>query len=204
MLGGLKGHNLYSSVVWHRYTVGSFSLVVRRWMAVPQGSHPVWHQAVTERGYSHLLASTLPLCAAVLSHKCDIPSLLKDDQSTRMIACQYRRLRSLRDRTVIPVVEKILILVCLPPVWTCPMAGFVMSEFWLPLMCSRVCVCVCVCARFVSEGCRGCAVFDCLTLRIIGFSCPTMDGQATAKLFNLVEPEINLQSARCLVVSLPD
>ena len=38
-------------------------------------------------GYSHLLASTLSLRAAeqatVLSHKCDIPSLLKDDQMAR-------------------------------------------------------------------------------------------------------------------------
>ena len=45
-------------------------------------------------GYLHLLASTLSLraVATVLSHKCDIPSLMKDDQiarDNRRFACQY-------------------------------------------------------------------------------------------------------------------
>ena len=50
------------------------------------------------KGYSQLLASMLPLCTArlatILSHKCSIPSLLKDDQIAHdnrlptTIACQ--------------------------------------------------------------------------------------------------------------------
>ena len=44
-------------------------------------------RGVTQRGYSHLLASTLSLRAAgpatILSHRCNIPFLLKDDHIAR-------------------------------------------------------------------------------------------------------------------------
>ena len=59
-------------------------------------------RGVTEKGYSHLLATTLSLCAAgpatVLSHKCDIPSLWKDDQipCDNRLSVHCRRSRSLR------------------------------------------------------------------------------------------------------------
>ena len=91
-----------------------------------------WHIHISGRfkggglrkgGCSHLLASTLSVRAAgpstILSHKCNILSLLNDDR----IACNNRlpvhcrHLRSLRHRTVIPVATQMsLPHVCLPPV----------------------------------------------------------------------------------------
>ena len=74
-------------------------------------------------GYSHLLASTLSLGAVgpatVLSHKCDILSLLKDDLIVRdnRLPVHCRHLASRQHRTVIPVAMQMsLPLVCLPPV----------------------------------------------------------------------------------------
>ena len=69
-------------------------------------------------GYSHLLASALSLravgLATVLSHKCAIRSLLKDDQIARNnrlpVQCQHLALR--RHRTVLPVATQM----SLPPV----------------------------------------------------------------------------------------
>ena len=78
-------------------------------------------------GCSHLLASALSLRTAgparVLSHKCDIPSLLKDDQIARdnHLPARCRHLQSLRHGTVIPIAMQIsLTPLCLPPVETCP------------------------------------------------------------------------------------
>ena len=57
--------------------------------------------------------------ATVLSHKCDIPSLFKDDQIARenRLPVHCRRLRSLQHHIVIPVAKQMsLPRVCLPPV----------------------------------------------------------------------------------------
>ena len=78
-----------------------------------------------KRGYLHSLATTLSLRAVgpatVLSHKCDILSLLKDDQIVRdnRLPVHCRHLESRRHSTVIPVATQMsLPPVCLPPVST--------------------------------------------------------------------------------------
>ena len=75
-----------------------------------------------------MLASALFLRAVgpatVLPHKCDILSLLKDDQIVRdnCLPVHCRHLASRRHRTAIPVATQMsLPAVCLPPFSTCPM-----------------------------------------------------------------------------------
>ena len=80
------------------------------------------HQSFSRKGgYSHLLASTLSLravgLATLLSHKCDILSLLKDDQIVRnnRVPVHCRQVASRRHHTVIPVATQMsLPPVCLP------------------------------------------------------------------------------------------
>ena len=76
-----------------------------------------------------MLASTLSLCAVgpatVLSHKCDILSLLKDDQNVRdnRLRVHCRHLASRRHRTAIPVATQMsLPPVCLP-LFKCAQTG---------------------------------------------------------------------------------
>ena len=78
-------------------------------------------RGVTERGYSHLLASALSLRAVgpatVLSQKCDMLPVLKDDQIVRdnRLPVHCRHLVSRRHRIVILVATQMsLPPVCLP------------------------------------------------------------------------------------------
>ena len=81
----------------------------------------------TRKGYSHLLASALSLraggSATILSRKCDILSLLKDDQIVHdnRLPVHCRHVASRGHRTAISVVmQTSLPLVCLPPVLKVP------------------------------------------------------------------------------------
>ena len=77
--------------------------LIKSWTWVVSGR---FARGVTERGVFAFVANTLSLSAAglatVLSHKCDIPSMLKDDQIARdnRLPVHCRRLRLLRHHSV--------------------------------------------------------------------------------------------------------
>ena len=80
-----------------------------------------FQRGLRKGGYSDLLASALSLhragLATVLLYRCDVPSVLKDDQIVRdnRLLVRCRRLRSLRHRTLIPSATASVATPCFKP-----------------------------------------------------------------------------------------